>query len=109
DPVDVAGVAGGLVRRAGYMQRQLENSLADLVRRGVLPAHVTHRLTAAVRQEGLLPALPRGAWLARLRARLARRRTRSAARQAAGALDYEEILARARPPRRGDAPQARAR
>jgi hypothetical protein len=109
DPVDVAAVAVGLARRAGYTQRRLENSLADLVRRGLLAAHLTHRLTVAVRQEGLLPALPRGAWLARLRARLAGRRARSVARLPEGRLDYDEILARARPPRGGDAPRAHAR
>jgi hypothetical protein len=109
DPVDVAGVAVGLVRRAGYTQRRLENSLADLVRRGLLGALLTHRLTVAVRREGLLPALPRGAWLARLRARLAGRRARSVARLPEGPLDYDEILARARPLRGGDAPRAHAR
>ena len=109
DPVDVAAVAVGLARRAGYTQRRLENSLADLVRRGLLAAHLTHRLTVAVRQEGLLPALPRGAWLARLRARLAGRRARSVARLPDGPLDYDEILARARPPRGGDAARVHAR
>ena len=55
-----------------------------------------------MREEGLLPALPRGAWVARLRARLAGRRARPVGRQPDGALDYDEILARARPPRNGD-------
>jgi len=109
DPIDLAAVAGGLVRRAGYTQRRLENSLADLVRRGLVSAQLTHRLTAAVREEELLPALPRGAWVARLRARLAGRRAHPVGRRPEGALDYDEILARARPPRSGDAPRAHAR
>jgi hypothetical protein len=99
DPADVAAVAHGLATRAGYTQRRLENSLADLVRRGLLAAHVTHRLTAPVRAAGLLPALPRGAWLARLRTRLAGRRARTGLPPMTGALDYDTILARARPAR----------
>jgi hypothetical protein len=109
DPIDLAGVARGLAGGAGYTPRRLENSLADLVRRGVLPAHPTHRLTAAVRQEGLLPALPRGAWLARLRTHLAGRRVPAVVRQQPGALDYDEILARVRPPRGSDAPRVHVR
>jgi hypothetical protein len=109
DPEDVAAVAAGLVRRADYTPRRLENSLADLVRRGLLPAYCTHRLTAAVRAAGLLPALPRGAWFARLRARLARRRARPPARHLAGPLDYEAILARHRSSRGGPALRASAR
>ena len=79
------------------------------MRRGLVPAQLTHRLTAAVREEGLLPALPRGAWVARLRARLAGRRARPVGRQPDGALDYDEILARTRPTRNGEAPRANVR
>ncbi len=99
DPEDVAAVAHGLAARAGYTQRRLENSLADLVRRRLLPAHVTHRLTSQVREAGLLPALPRGAWLTRLRARIAGRRARVDSRTPAGALDFDAILNRTRPAR----------
>src|SRR5262249_23926062 len=109
DPVDIAAVATGLARRAGYTARRLENSLADLVRRGLVPAPTPHRLTAAVREAGLLPALPRGAWIARLRARLARRHVRAAPRPPQGPLDYEGLLARARSPRAGETPRAHAR
>jgi len=100
DAEDVAGVAAGLVERSGYTPRRLENSLADLVRRGLIAAQATHALTAPMRAAGLLPALPRRAWLTRLRARLGSRRKAAARRPAAGALDYEEILARVRPPAR---------
>lgn len=108
DPEDVAAVARGLADRAGYTQRRLENSLADLVRRRLVPAHLTHRLTAPVRQAGLLPALPRGAWLARLRTRIAGRRARVNPRAPAGALDFQAILARTRPVRAA-APEVHAR
>ncbi len=109
DPEDVAAVARGLAVRAGYTPRRLDNSLADLVRRHLVPAHVAHRLTAPVRDAGLLPALPRGAWLARLRARIASRRVRVSPRLPAGALDFEAILARARPPRSAPAQEVHAR
>src|SRR5262249_49686075 len=109
DPEDVLAVATGLARRAGYTARRLENSLADLVRRGLVSAHVPHRLTAAVRAAGLLPALPRGAWLARLRARLGARRAATAPRLPGGSLDYGAILGQSRPARVGEASEARAR
>jgi hypothetical protein len=109
DPEDVAAVAQALAARAGYTRRRLENSLADLVRRRLVPAHVTHRLTAPVRNAGLLPKLPRGAWLARLRTRMASRRARVDSRAPAGALDFEAILARTRPARGAAAPEAHAR
>ena len=44
--------AAGWSTRAGYTQRRLENSLADLVRRRLAPAQSTHRLTAPVRDAG---------------------------------------------------------
>jgi hypothetical protein len=93
-PEDVAGVARGLADRAGYTPRRLENSLADLVRRRLVPGDAAHHLTAAVRDAGLLPALPRGAWLARLRARLAGRRVRGQPRSPVRRLDFDAILAR---------------
>ncbi len=109
DPEDVAAVAQGLVTRAGYTHRRLENSLADLVRRRLVAAHVTHRLTAPVRDAGLLPKLGRGAWLARLRGRIAARRAPAPPRVPVGALDYESILARTRPARGAATPEAHAR
>jgi hypothetical protein len=50
-----------------------------------------------MRAAGLLPALPRRAWLVRLRARLGRRKSPVVRRPLAGPLDYDEILARVRP------------
>ena len=97
DAEDVAAVAAGLVERSGYTPRRLENSLADLVRRGLVPVHGSHALTAPMRAADLLPALPRRAWLVRLRARLGRRKPPVVHRELEGPLDYDEILARVRP------------
>jgi len=97
DAEDVAVVAAGLVERSGYTPRRLENSLADVVRRGMVPVHASHALTAPMRAAGLLPALPRWAWLVRLRARLRRRKPPVVRRVLVGPLDYDEILARVRP------------
>jgi len=108
DPEDVTAVAHGLAERAGFTPRRLENSLADLVRRHLVPAHTTHRVTAPLRAAGLLPALPRGAWLARLRTRIADRRARINPPAPAGAVDFEAILARTRPARSGAATEAHA-
>jgi hypothetical protein len=107
DPEDVAAVARGLAERAGYTQRRLENSLADLVRRRLVSAERAHRLTGPVRAAGLLPARPRRAWMARLRELLADRRARTPA-PAPGALDFDAILERARPAR-GAVAEAHAR
>jgi hypothetical protein len=105
-PEDVVGVARELAEGAGYTPRRLQNSLADLVRRGLVPADATHRLTVAVRHAALLPALPRGAWLARLRARIAGRRARAHPRLPVGGLDFDAILAKT--PARSAAPEAQA-
>jgi hypothetical protein len=109
DAGDVGAVARGLAERSGYTPRRLENSLADLVRRRLLPAHVAHRLTTPLRQADLLPVLPRGAWLARLRARIATRRRGPSTPAARGALDFDAILARTRPARGAAVAQAEAR
>ena len=101
DPEDVVAVASGLVTRAGYTQRRLENSLADLVRRRLLSISLAHRLSHPTRQAGLLPALPRRAWITRLRTMLSERRT-AAAPPVRGALDWDDILARHRPARGSD-------
>lgn len=109
DAEDVGTVARGLAERSGYTPRRLENSLADLVRRRLVPAHVAHRLTAPVREAGLLPALTRGAWLAWLRTRIARRRAPVTRPLPAGALDFDAILARTRPVRGAVPAEAEAR
>jgi len=101
DPEDVVAVASGLVTRAGYTQRRLDNSLADLVRRRLLSISLAHRLSHPTRQAGLLPALPRRAWITRLRTMLSERRT-AAAPPVRGALDWDDILARHRPARGSD-------
>ena len=109
DPIDLAAVAGGLARARDTRSDGWRTPSPTWFDAAWFPRSVTHRLTAAVRDEGLLPALPRGAWLARLRARLAGRRAHPVGRQPEGALDYDEILARARPTRSGDAPRAHVR
>jgi len=109
DPDDVVAVAAGLVERAGYTPRRLENSLADLVRRRFLSISLAHRLSQPARRAGLLPALPRQAWLARLRAMLARRGAGAPRAPLPGPLDYDAILARHRSPARGGDQEAGAR
>ncbi len=99
DPGDVVAVATALAERAGLTPRRLENSLSDLVRRRLLALPVAARLATPIRRAGLLPAAPRGEWLARLRAMLRRRPPAGAA--ATGPLDYEAILDRYHPPRSG--------
>lgn len=88
---DAARVARALVERAASTPRRLENSLADLVRRDLLARETAEALAAPLRVEGLLPALPRAGWLARVRAKLRRRRPAVAA-PLAGSLDYDAIL-----------------
>jgi hypothetical protein len=102
DPDDVVAVAAGLVARASYTPRRLENSLADLVRRHLLSISAAHRLSRPTRHAGLLPALPRRAWLTRLRATLGERRAGSVPQPVRGTLDWDTILARHRPARGGD-------
>ncbi len=93
---DVARVARDMVARSGYTPRRLENSLGDALRRGLVAPEIADVLTAPLRTEGLLPAesAARRGWLARLRARLRRRRRAVPGR--VGPLDYEAILERRR-------------
>ena len=106
---DVVRVAAALVERSGFTPRRLENSLADLLRRTLLAGDVGRALARPLRAVGLLPPEPRSwrAWVARARARFARRRVVPAS-PVAGALDYEAILARMRPPRAGTPAEATA-
>ena len=99
---DVGRVGTVLVERSGYTARRLENSLDDLVRRGLLSLPAAERLAAPLRASGLLSPLPspRSRWrralgrLGRWR-RPVRPRTRPAAEP--GPLDYDAILARVHP------------
>jgi hypothetical protein len=100
DAEDVARVGRVLLERAGYTARRLENSLGDLVRRGVLPAAAADALGARLGAAGLLPPVGgAGARWRRLLGRLRRlgrpRRPRGAAKGEAPALDYDAILNRA--------------
>jgi hypothetical protein len=101
DPPDVTRVGRDLIEHAGYTARRLENSLADLVRRGHLGVEAAERLEAALRGEGLLSPAP--AARARLRdrfrralARLGARRRAPAARAAVAvepaSVDYHALL-----------------
>jgi hypothetical protein len=99
---DVGRVGIVLVERSGYTARRLENSLDDLVRRGLLSLQAAERLAAPLRATGLLNPLPSApSWWRRARVRLGRwrrpgrRETRPAVEPAA--LDYEAILARVQP------------
>jgi hypothetical protein len=100
DAEDVARVGRVLLERAGYTARRLENSLGDLVRRGVLPAAAAGALGARLGAAGLLP--PAGGagvrWrrlLGLLRRLRRRRRPTGAAEGEPPALDYDAILDRA--------------
>src|SRR2546430_714931 len=98
DAEDVARVGRVLLGGAGYTARRLENSLGDLVRRGVLTPAAADALGARLRAAGVLPPDGTGArWrrvLGALR-RLPRPRRRPGAGAAAGEgpmLDYDAIL-----------------
>jgi hypothetical protein len=111
DVEDVERVARALVGRSGYTPRRLDNSLADICRRGLLPPDTGVRLGAPLRAARLLPPLSaaRGSWLQRLRDRLRRasRRQAPAAPRPAGALDYDALLEHLRPARGAPAREAR--
>jgi len=105
DVEDVAAVGSALVERSGYTARGLENSLGDLVRRGVVSVAAADGMGAALRAAGVLAAgaPARSRWRRMLDAfrRLRRRTARPAgAALARAALDYDAILDRLRPPGR---------
>lgn len=110
DAHGVARVARALIDRSGYTPRRLENSLADLVRRGVTAADVATDLAEPLRRDELLPstAPARRSWMLRVREALRRRRAKPAATRSVspprGPLDYDTILDRLRPAR-GAVPQ----
>jgi hypothetical protein len=91
-------VAGGLAERAGYTQRRLENSLADLVRRHLLGVDAAELMATPLRDAGLLPkaGARSKSWLSRALGAVRRRRQRlvsSIPRVArATPLDYDSIL-----------------
>jgi len=101
EPDGLARVGRVLLERAGYTARRLENSLADLVRRGHLSPGAVEALAGPLRAAGVLPRAAGRAvrWRRLLHAvtRLGRRARRPAvaprpARERA--LDYEAILDR---------------
>jgi hypothetical protein len=102
DLEDAARVGQALVERSGYTPQRLENSLADLVRRGLLSTNA-ERLAGRLRADGVLPRASRrrAGWAAKLMARLRARQSRTASRRRGlppvGALDYDTILDRLRP------------
>src|SRR5262249_19375098 len=102
DPMDVATVGAALVERSGYSPRRLENSLGDLVRRGVVTSPVAARCARPAREAGVLP---RGetSWRAWLRGVFKRRR---APKRADTAVDYDALLEALRGARAGDASEA---
>ena len=105
DPGDVVRVAEALIARAGYTDRRLENSLADLVRRGHLASAMADAICAALRGAGILP--PTTAATSRWRRLVASLRRLRRPRHpapvvppapaATAPLDYEAILNRLRP------------
>ena len=103
DPEDVVAVASGLVTRAGYTQRRLDNSLG---RPGPPPPAVDLPRAPACRtrrdKRDCCRRRPRRAWITRLRAMLSERRTAAARAAVRGALDWDDILARHRPARGSD-------
>ena len=112
DIEDAARVGRALMERSGYTAQRLENSLADLVRRGFLSTNA-EKLARRLRACGVLPQTSRrgSGWLAdlmtRLRARQGRRASRPRGLPPAGALDYDTILDRLRPQGRTPAAEAR--
>jgi hypothetical protein len=96
---DVARVGRALTGAAGYTPRRLENSLADLVRRGSLALRDADALMPPLRRAGVVPGLARAsAWrrvlgaVERLRGR--RRPPAAPSPQAADAVDYDAVLDR---------------
>jgi len=105
DPPDVAGVARALVERAAYTPRRLENSLADVVRRGALHPAAAEHVARPLRVAGLLPAAP-GGWVRRLFRRLGRRVAPITVANPEP-IDYDGVLDRLRPARRATEREAR--
>ncbi len=102
DADDVARVGRVLVESSGYTARRLENSLADLVRRGHLDAAAADMLAGELRMERVLPAVPsaprwRRALAAFARVGRQRRARRVPPTAEPAALDYDAILDRLRP------------
>jgi len=99
DAEDVARVGRVLLEGAGYTPRRLENSLGDLVRRGVLTPAAAEALGARLRAAGVLPAADGKARWRRVLGALRRlrrgRRKRAGAAGETPALDYDAILDRA--------------
>jgi hypothetical protein len=93
DRTGVTDVARALADRATYTPAQLDNSLADLIRRGCVSEWTAQSLVRPLRREGLLPARSRRPrWRRRLQRWVRRRRADGAAERRA--LDYEAILTR---------------
>jgi len=111
DEDGLARVARALIERSRYTPRRLENSLADLVRRGITVGDVATELAEPLRRAGLLPGTvpARRSWMLRVREALRRRRKKTAVRVALpvrGPLDYDAILDRLRPARGAVAEEA---
>jgi hypothetical protein len=104
DAEDVLRVARALTDAAGFTPRRLENSLADLVRRGLVLPQAADRVARPLRKAGVLPVAAGGpaAWIRRL---TALRRRRPAALASTAAVDYTAILTRLA----ADQPEVRAR
>lgn len=93
-PDGVADVATALCERAGFTPRRLANTLADVVRRGLVPAEIAEAVVEPLRTAALLPArTTAGAgWLRRLVGRWRGRRAVAPATTLPMALDYDAIL-----------------
>jgi hypothetical protein len=96
DAEDLARVAGALIERAAFTPRRLENSLADLVRRGCLTSAAAAGVAAPLRRVAVLPRSSARVWLRGALARLRRRRAAGAAAPHV-AIDYDTVLDALRP------------
>jgi hypothetical protein len=101
DDAGLEAVARELIERSHYTGRALENSLADLVRRGHLVAAAAVRLARPLRAAGVLPIVAGSEtrWARLLDAVRALRRRSDPAAAPVGdgaALDYDAILDRLR-------------
>jgi hypothetical protein len=94
-PADLTQVAQALIERAGFTPRRLANTLADVVRRGLVAPEAALQVAKPLQTAGLLPTgvAVRSGWLRRLVWRL-RGGRHAAPVRALRAIDYDAILDR---------------
>ena len=94
-PADLADVARALVERAGFTPRRLANTLADVVRRGIVDSEPAEQTVESLRTAALLPprTTAQAGWLRRMVQRL-RRGRRRVVPPVERPIDYETIIDR---------------